>query len=92
MVEVFSSLLEEFFSFMEVVKVNIRLCSSDIQSFKYRAEVIRHNKKFYYRAIGALIKITPYEAKMIIRNPKLYYFSTALKLHCLIENKFKRDK
>jgi hypothetical protein len=71
---------------MEVVKLSIRLGRD---SFQYNSEVLRKNGKFYYRANGAIIKITPIEARCVIRNPRLYYFSIALKLHLLINKKLK---
>ena len=58
--------------------------------FRYKAEVIREGKwRFYFQVDGVRIEITPIEARMVIRNPRLYYFSTALKLHNLIEHKKK---
>ncbi len=81
---------------MEIIKLNIRLIKSNIAQihncdlFKYKTEVIRKNRKFYYCANGITMKITPLEAKQIIRNPCLYYFSTALKLHILTERRVKR--
>jgi hypothetical protein len=47
----------------------------------YRAEAIEHQGKYYYRALGVTVEATPYEYAKVIRNPKLYYFSAALKLH-----------
>ncbi|MFA6257739.1 MAG: hypothetical protein WC671_01865 [Candidatus Paceibacterota bacterium] len=78
---------------MEVIKVNIRLIEGNVARiygrnlFRYKAEIIRCIKGFYYRANGVIIKITPLEAKHVIRNPRLYFFSTALKLHILTQRK-----
>ena len=47
----------------------------------YDAEVLKAGNQFFYRARGAILPITEHEARMIIKNPCLYYFSTALKLH-----------
>ena len=47
----------------------------------YRAEAIEYQGKYYYRALGVTVEATPYEYTKVIRNPKLYYFSAALKLH-----------
>ncbi len=47
----------------------------------YRAEAIEYQGKYYYRAWGVTVEATPYEYTKVIRNPKLYYFSAALKLH-----------
>lgn len=38
-----------------------------------------------YRAKGVTIEIEEYEFRQVVENPSLYYFSTALKLHCRIE-------
>ena len=48
---------------------------------RYRAEAIEHQGKYYYRAWGVTVEATPHEYAKVIRNPKLYYFSAALKLH-----------
>ncbi|HEY4503197.1 MAG TPA: hypothetical protein VJC14_02065 [Candidatus Paceibacterota bacterium] len=74
---------------MEIVKLSIRLIEGNLARihgrnlFQYNAEVIRKDRRFWYRANGVIIKITPLEAKRVIKNPRLYYFSTALKLHIL---------
>jgi hypothetical protein len=52
--------------------------------YNYTAIAIEENGKFYYWAKGVSIEITRYEYEYVIANPKLYYFSTALKLHCKI--------
>ena len=46
----------------------------------YWADVIEDRDKFYYRVNGASIGITGQELRMVVSNPSLYYFSTALKL------------
>lgn len=47
----------------------------------YRAEAIEHQGNYYYRALGVTVEVTPLEYAKVKRNPKLYYFSAALKLH-----------
>ena len=47
----------------------------------YQAEAIEHQGKYYYRAWGVTVEVTPHEYAKVIRNPKLFYFSAALKLH-----------
>jgi hypothetical protein len=47
----------------------------------YQAEAIEHQGNYYYRAWGVTVEVTPHEYAKVIRNPKLYYFSAALKLH-----------
>ena len=51
----------------------------------YWAEAIEDGDKFYYRARGAAVEIEEYEFHRVVGNPSLYYFSTALKLHCRID-------
>ena len=47
----------------------------------YWAEAIEDGDKFFYRGKGSTIKIAEDEFRQVVRNPSLYYFSTALKLH-----------
>ena len=47
----------------------------------YHAEAIEYQGSYYYRALGVTVEATPYEYTKVIQNPKLYYFSAALKLH-----------
>ena len=51
----------------------------------YWAEAIEDGGKFYYRAKGVTIAIEEDEFRLVVENPSLYYFSTALKLHFRIE-------
>jgi len=57
----------------------------------YWAEAIQDGTRFYYRAKGTTIEITEYQFRMVISNPVLYYFSTALKLHLQIARKIKGE-
>jgi hypothetical protein len=43
-----------------------------------------------YRAKGVTVPITEYEARRLIDNPYMYYFSTALKLHIQIKQRIER--
>ena len=52
----------------------------------YWADVLEDNNQFLYRAKGATVDITEAEFKNVIANPKLYYFSTALRLHVRLKN------
>ncbi len=54
----------------------------------YWAEAIEDGDKFYYRIDGAIVEITEQQFLLVVGNPSLYYFSTALKLHYRI----KREK
>ena len=47
----------------------------------YWAEAIRMDGSYYYRVGEVIVPITEYEYRMVIGNPNLYYFSSALKLH-----------
>ena len=47
----------------------------------YVAEAIVEHDKYYYRVDGVTIRIPRSQYQAVIANPKLYYFSTALKLH-----------
>lgn len=47
----------------------------------YWAEAIRLDDRYYYRVGDVIVPITEYEYRMVIGNPNLYYFSSALKLH-----------
>lgn len=51
----------------------------------YPALAIRIDQRYFYKARSILIEIAKAEHLGLIRNPQLYYFSTALKLHQRIE-------
>lgn len=53
----------------------------------YWAEAIEDGDKFNYRVNGITVSITDDEFRMVVSNPYLYYFSTALKLHIRINQK-----
>jgi hypothetical protein len=53
--------------------------------YKYIGIAIEDDGSYYYWAKGVSLKITKWEYQLIKANPKLYYFSTALKLHFRIE-------
>jgi hypothetical protein len=83
----FFLIIRGIFYFMEVVKLSIRLIEGNLARvqgrnlFQYNSEVIRNDGKFYYRVNSTTLEITPVEARRVIKNPCLYYFSTALTLH-----------
>jgi len=70
---------------MKITKLKV-LCGND---FQYFSEAIENNGRYYYRINNVTLEINEYEYNHVISNPYLYYFSTALKLHCSIENKKK---
>ena len=47
----------------------------------YFAEAIEFNGKYFYRVDGTTVEASQYEYENVIQNPRLYYFSSALKLH-----------
>jgi hypothetical protein len=47
----------------------------------YIAEAIAHEGRHYYRVDGTTVELAQHEYQRVIKNPKLYYFSAALKLH-----------
>ena len=47
----------------------------------YYAEAIEYQGEYFYRVDGVTVKAELYEYERVITNPKLYYFSSALKLH-----------
>jgi hypothetical protein len=51
----------------------------------YQAVIIRERGRILYQARGVIVPITEYEAQQVVRNPFMYYFSTALKLHFRIQ-------
>lgn len=58
--------------------------SDDYDEYSYIGIAIEDNNRFYYWANGVSLEITEAEYFYIKANPKLYYFSTALKLHLKI--------
>jgi hypothetical protein len=53
--------------------------------FQYIGIAIKEQGSYYYWARGISLRITEQEYHHIRANPKLYYFSTALKLHLKID-------
>jgi len=47
----------------------------------YFAEAIEYQEQYFYRVDGVTVQAEQYEYERVIHNPKLYYFSAALKLH-----------
>jgi hypothetical protein len=67
---------------MNVAKLRISLLD---ERFKYEAEAIEDSDGRYYRVGDTAIEITKNEYERVIANPRLYYFSIALRLHNVIE-------
>ena len=74
---------------VSVTHVRIRLYQwREIQATAendYRAVIIRDRGRILYQARGVIVPITEYEAYQVVRNPFMYYFSTALKLHLRVQ-------
>ena len=51
----------------------------------YWAEAIKLGENYFYRIGETVVPATEYEYRMVIANPNLYYFSSALKLHHRVE-------
>lgn len=47
----------------------------------YLAEAIEYQSEYFYRVDGVTVQAQQYEYERVIANPRLYYFSSALKLH-----------
>jgi hypothetical protein len=47
----------------------------------YLAEAIECEQEYFYRVDGITVRATQFEYENVIKNPRLYYFSSALKLH-----------
>jgi hypothetical protein len=67
---------------MKIVKLRITLVDG---RFRYNAEAIDDCGRYYYRVGKRTIEISKNEYDRVIANPRLYYFSTALKLHKSVE-------
>lgn len=59
--------------------------SQQSKDYEYIGLAIEEEGSYYYWAKGVSLKISRHEYEFIKANPKLYYFSTALKLHFRIE-------
>ena len=74
---------------MSVTNVRIRLYRwrevPPTSANDYQAVIIRERGRILYQARGIIVPITEHEAQQVVRNPFLYYFSTALKLHLRIQ-------
>jgi hypothetical protein len=53
----------------------------------YWGEAIRIGDSYFYRVGDIVVPATEYEYRMVIANPNMYYFSSALKLHRRILHK-----
>jgi len=61
------------------------------KDYEYIAIAIEYEDSYYYWAKGVSLKIAKHEFERIKANPKLYYFSTALKLHFRVESELQKE-
>ena len=47
----------------------------------YFAEAIEHDGQYFYRVDGVTVQAEKFEYEQTLKNPRLYYFSSVLKLH-----------
>jgi TAT (twin-arginine translocation) pathway signal sequence len=52
----------------------------------YWADAIQRGDEFFYRVGDTTVPISEHEYRMVIGNPNMYYFSSALKLHFRIKH------
>jgi len=74
---------------VNILKIHTGGNDSD-DAFEYLAKATEVGGRYYYRVSGITIEITKTQYDHVIANPRLYYFSTALKLHFLIVKKIKK--
>ena len=56
-----------------------------LSEYSYTAIAIADGGRYFYWAKGVSVEIADWEYHNVKLNPKLYYFSTALKLHIRIQ-------
>jgi len=71
-----------------VMKLRITLADG---RFEYDAQTIDAGGRYYYRIGDTTIEVTRHEYDRVIGNPRLYYFSTAVKLHKVIQRGLRRN-
>jgi hypothetical protein len=64
---------------MEITNVNITYDSDS--KFHHTAQLIKNFGRYYYREGNEAMEIEAWEYNRVFANPRVYYFSTALKLH-----------
>ena len=61
------------------------------KEFDYIGIAIQEGDNYFYWAKGVSLKIAEWEYHHIKANPKIYYFSTALKLHLRIKEELQKE-
>ena len=64
---------------MEINDVNITYLTGS--KVHHAAQLIKNFGRYYYREDDKTMEIEIWEYDRVFANPRLYYFSTALKLH-----------
>ena len=72
-------------------KVVSRIRSGSVGAKHYWAEAWEDGGKFYYRAKGVTIEVPEQRYRMVLVNPHLYYFSSALRLNYQIIGERKKQ-
>lgn len=71
---------------------DVRPSAFDMDDNNYYAIAVEDGERYYYWAKGVGLRISADEFQLVRKNPRLYYFSTALKLHCRINKLINSDK
>ncbi len=76
---------------VETMKVNIhylRECASVEKQgrFAWVAELTKDGDRYFYSEEGRTIRIAKWQYERVLGNPYAYYFSTALRLHCVCQH------
>lgn len=73
---------------MKVTKLKIyRGLYNNESNFAYKAKIIKFKNLYFYSENNVIIKITKNDYERVLINPRLYYFSTVLRLHTSIQGK-----
>jgi len=64
---------------MEITEVNITYLNDSKPH--HAVQLIKNFSEYYYREGDQTMEIEAWEYGRVLSNPRLYYFSTALKLH-----------
>lgn len=68
-----------------VIRLGIGVLTRNDVDHSYWAEAVQDGDRHYYRVNGITVDITEDQYRKVVKNPYLYYFSTALELHKRIE-------
>jgi hypothetical protein len=60
---------------------NVKIIYLNDSKVHHAAQLIKNSGRYYYREGDKTMEIEKWEYARVFANPRLYYFSTALKLH-----------